>query len=306
MAIYFEGKQIHVSELFCDKLTFTIDYYHKYEQNHIEKEIEALGPLAKPYRRRPYKYGARIYLGEYPNQMCMLIQWKPIFTDAAYLRVDLNPRYADMDHVYALLSAILPGGLADVQLKARITRFDASVDLTGISPDQFLAYAPGKQISRIYCKSGRTETMYLGGYESGNTIVIYDKQLEIKEMNNKNKTSIPVPTDLTTRVELRLHPGLSVAELFHVESPFQDLVIRPFSPYPEVDTETWRLFIALAQFRGAHDAMKLLEKSTRDIFKKKIESVICGWWDPASIWSTWGELLEEVFILQPGDAKSVA
>lgn len=301
MGVYFNAKQVKVSKLFCDKLSFTIDYINHDEQAHIVQVINelVLSKMAQPYWRWPYKKGVCIYLGEYPSQIRMIILWEPSYAGAGYMRVDLNPNYADMDYVYALLSQILPGGITDVYLKARITRFDVSVDLVGIRPDEFLAYASGKQISKIHCKSGKTETLYLGGQDSDNMIAIYNKQLEVKEKNNKYKTNIPVPKWPTTRLEIRLKPGMDIEGLIDFANPFENLVIRPFASVPVVDSELWRLFVALAQFRGAHDALLMLDESNRKKFRQRIEAVKCDWWNPAIIWGTWEELLSEVFMFKP-------
>ncbi len=308
MTVYFKAKHVKVSKLFCDKLSFTIDYAHKYEHAHIEMAMNELvsSKMANLYRRWPYKQGVSIYLGEYPSQVRMVILWEPRYAGAGYMRVEFNPNYADLEHVYALLTHILPDGFDDVQLKARITRFDASVDLEGISPDELLAYGPGKQISCVHCKSRKTETLELGCKESGNMIVIYNKQLEVKEKNSKKKTALPVPKEPTTRIEINLKPGLNVEGLIHLDNPFQNLVIRPFAALPEVDSQTWRLFVALAQFRGAQDALLMLDEPTRKKFKQKLEAVKCDWWDPAAIWSTWEDLLSEVFVLQPSKAAFAA
>ena len=219
------------------------------------------------------------------------------------MRVDFNPHYVDMEQACALLIQILPGGLDDLYSKARITRFDVSVDLVGILPDEFLAYASGKSISKVYCKSGKTETLELGASESPNIVVIYNKQLEVKEKNIKKKTNIPVPKEPTTRVEIKLKPGMDIEGLISIANPFQSLVIRPFAALSFVQTETWRLFVAVAQWRGAQDALLMLDEDTRKVFRKQIESVKCDWYNPDAIWSTWQKLLSEVFWFTP--TKSV-
>src|SRR5450759_357481 len=303
MGVTYLGKKVTVSDMFCDKLSFTIDDIDNYDCAHIVHVINELVSLklARKHWSKNYKHCVSIFEGEFPSKMLMLVQWEPHFMNAGYIRVELNPNYADMNHVCALLMEILPGGIEDVHTKARITRFDVSLDLVGLQPDELLAYAPGKQISRIYCKSGKIETLYLGGYDSG-TIVIYDKQLEVKEKNSKYKTNIPVPKEPTTRIEIRLKPGMGIDELLHIKNPFQTLVIRTFASMSFVHTELWRLFFAVAQSRGAQDALLMLDENTRKKFRPQIESVKCDWYNPDAIWSTWHQLLSEVFWLAPTKA----
>lgn len=297
MALTYLNKSIKVSKLFCDKLSFTIDYKLPAEHLHIQQTIKEMGTLAIPYKQGHYKKGAKIFEGEYPSQMAMLMQWEPKHSGTSYLRVDFNPTHADMDNIHAILSQVLPGGYDDVLFRAVFTRFDATVDITGISPHQLLAYYPKKSITAVHCKSGLIETEYLGA-DGANQIVIYDKTLEIKEKKAKYNHKIPLPKYPTTRIEFRLRPGVDAAGLALVENPFINLVLKQSSLLPEVGNESWRLFIALAQVRGLQDALLLLDEGTRKDFKAKINAVSSSWWNPESIWNSWETLLADILFLK--------
>lgn len=297
MTLYFVDKNIMVSKLFCDKLSFTVEYLEISEHQHIEKTVKALGKLAVPYKKRPYRKGVKVYEGEYPSQMTMLIQWEPIHSGVSYLRVDCNPAHADMNQVFAILNEVLPGGFDDVLLRAVFTRFDAAVDITGILPHQLLAYYPKKTVSQIHCKSGRIETLYLGTPEAANRVVIYDKLLQIKETNKKYHLSQTLPKLPTTRVEIRMKPEVQASGLGPFENPFSNLLLKQFSMLSEEGPELWRTFVALLPIRGAQDALLLLDEQTRKKFRMKLKMVPCNWWKPENIWQGWDKLLFEVLML---------
>lgn len=304
MTITYLNNNIQVSQLFCDKLSFTVDYQLKSEHQHIEQTVKDLGAI--PYKRRPYKKGVKVYQGDYPSQMTMVIQWEPIHSGVAFLRVDLNPSKADMAHVYNVLNEVLPGGWTDVLTRAVFTRFDAAVDVQGVLPHQLLAYYPKKTVSRIHCKSGVIETMYIGTAEAANRVVVYDKRLQVMEMNKKFNLKLPLPMAPTTRVEIRMKPDVQADGLVGFENPFENLLLRQYSLLPKDGPELWRTFVALVQFRGAQDALLVLDQPTRDKFRATLKAVPCNWWKPEKLWEGWANLVFETLMLDNYSGKEVA
>ena len=302
MPIIYNTYKIKVSKLFCDKLSFTIDYLNMDEQQHILDTLQDMaeyGQLKNAYGGKWYKKCMKGYVGKYQKSLNrMLIQCDPKQPGFGFLSVDFNPAHADMEFIHALLNELLPGGWDDILLKAKFTRFDMAVDLEGISPDQLLAYYPQMQISAVYCKSGQTETLSIGCYGGNKNITIYDKVKQVKDKNKKQNLNLPPPAKETTRVEISISPDCSFDQLGMIQNPFAKLVIRAFADFPKVEEELWRMFVALAQFRGAQDALLILDEGTRKKFKQKIENVVCPWWNPESIWNNWEDLLMEVFMLK--------
>ena len=283
----------NITQLACDKLSFTLDYQSKFDQQKVASTLDEMlkYKIASNYGRKPYKRGIRVYEPNIKNQLCMLIQWHPFHETIPFVRVDFNPSYADITHIYALLSEILPGGLDDISEVAKVTRLDATVDLANIKPHQLLAYYPQKQISQIYCKSGNIETLYLGKRGENNLIVIYDKQLEIKEKNQKYGLNLPELKKSTTRIEIRMKPDCGFSELLNVENPFKKLLLRVEFDHYE-DEQLWRLFMATVRHRGLQDSLSLLDDATRKKFRDRVSATPNSWWKPDEIWKAWPKLVD--------------
>lgn len=284
-----------ISQLACDKLAFTIPYKSKAEKHEVASALEAMLKLkmASSYGKYPYRRGIRVFEPDLNNRLKMLIQWNPYDENASYVRVDFNPTYADKLNVYATLSEVLPGGLDDLASFAKITRFDAAVDLNNIKPHQLYAYYPQKQISEIYCKSGNIESLYLGKRGQSNMVIIYDKQLQIKEINQKYGLKVPELKQRTTRVEIRMTPECSFAALINVQNPFKKLTLKVESHHYQ-NEQLWRVFMATVRHRGLQDSLSLLDDATREKFRKRVIATPDSWWKPAEIWKAWPKLVEDL------------
>lgn len=288
MALIVNGPVGCVQDLRCDKLTIVIPYLSKQKQTYVAaglQEIIAYN-IGSPYMRRPYRRGVKVYDPDPNNKLRMLIQWDPVIESIPYLRVDLNPSHADMVAVTATLLTAIPSWESDVSTLGKLTRFDAAVDVWGIRPDQLLAYYPGKQISQTYCKSGRTETYTIGKRGEDNFIVIYDKRLEVKEMNIKYGLNIKVPDHDITRLEIRMKPDCSFQALQSIANPFQKLMLKTHYPAKHSD-ELWRFFIATARFEGLQCALQRLNPATRIKFQKRVNDYPSTWWNPTKVWASW-------------------
>ena len=230
--------------------------------------------------------------------MQMLIEYGPKASGLSFLRFDCNPSHADMERIEAFLCQVLPGGLDDLPLKAKVTRFDLSVDVTGVHIDSLLAAFPGMQVSRGYYKSGKTEALYLGGYEGARHVVMYDKVAEVIHLNAKRKENKPLPPDPTTRIEIRLRPDVGPVQLTAIENPFLKLIVSSLASVPTPDDQMWKLFVAVSQFRGAQDALLMIEdKNMRTKFRERIKVGNPSWWQAEKLWENWHPLLHETFML---------
>jgi len=290
-----------VSDLFCDKLTFTIDYKHPVERAWVSDRMKEFCSQKLQVKQHPgqrYKHRVFVYQGAYPSTMQMLIEYEPKASGLSYVRIDFNPAHCDMDAVKALLLSVLPGGLDDLPVRAKVTRIDLSVDLIGVHIDSLLLAFPGMQVSQVHCKSGLTETLYLGGYEGAKHVVVYDKVQEVKHLNATKHLKKQLPADPTTRIEIRLRPECGLAQLADMENQFKKLILSSWATAPKQDNLTWKLFIALAQCRGLHDALLMIDdKPLRKKYREQVAGASPHWWKGDSIWEGWPKVLTEVFML---------
>jgi len=308
MALKFKSKvDVSVSPLFCDKLSFTIDYKTNSERAHIVSAAQELVSCKAAFRciRSPYKKGIGIYQGNYPNRLRMLIQWDPKYPEASYLRVDFNPANADLDDVWVKLNHTLPGGIGDYLGKAVFTRLDAAADIYGYLPHQLAAYYPQKSITQTNSKSGVIETLYIGTKEDANRVVLYDKMRHVKEQKKKYNLTLPFPDCPTTRVEIRMKPCVGADDLLGIQNPFEKLLLRPVSAFQDDPSPLWKLFVAAVQARGAQDALLLLPECTRKSFKAKIEAASADWWQPIKLWEGWPTMVSKV-LLTPAENPYLA
>lgn len=292
---------VTVNDLFCDKLTFTIDYKSTADQQHIANNmkefIDGKG-YAKHYPGSQYKHRVFVYAGDYPSKLQMLVEYEPKTSGLNFFRCDFNPAHVDMVGVECFLLMVLPGGIDDIVDKGRVTRLDLSVDLTGIHIDSLLAAYPGMQVTRVFCKSGKMETLYLGGTEGARFVVLYDKVQEVKHQNAKWHVDKPLPFSPTTRIEIRLRPDVTLVQLAAMENPFQKLIIASLASVPEYDELTWRLFVVVARTRGAQDALLMIkDKNQRKTFRDRVKTGIPSWWQVEKLWEKWPAVLHESFML---------
>lgn len=293
---------VSVSKLFCDKLTVTIDYKSPADQKHIVetmKEFIDANGQAKHYPGKQYKHRVFVYAGDYPSTVQVLVEYEPKTSGLNFFRFDFNPAHVDMEWIEWFLLSVLPGGVDDIVDKGRVTRIDLSVDLTGIHVDSLLAAYPGMQVSRVFCKSGKTESLYLGGTEGAKFVVLYDKVQQVKHQNAKWHVDIPLPVSPTTRIEIRLRPDVGLVQLTAMENPFEKLIICPLTSVPPHDDLTWKLFVALAQMRGAQDALLMItDKNERTKFRNRIKIGTPPWWRAGKLWNSWPTLMNETFMLE--------
>jgi len=301
VALFFIQPNVSVSNLFCDKFTFTVDYNSADEKQHILQTIKELKSYkcmyAGSFSKMHYKEGIFVCPDENKLSERMLILCGPKKPGKAFLRVGYNPARIDADACWNILNALLPGGIEDIQKFATCTRLDATVDVTGVHPDQILVYYPKMQVSRSFRKGGHCETLEMGRYDGDKRIVVYDKVAKIKHWNEKHAMKQPVPDKPTTRIEIVLRPGLPFNGMLGLTDMFSPLNIAAYVPtaHAETKSETFRMFIAASQVHGAHDMLLLLNESTRKAFKKILGQSACPWWQPAKLWGQWPALVARTF-----------
>lgn len=295
--------KVSVSKLFCDKITFTIDYPNPKDQQTIAKNMKELtAGKMHSYKGYSKRYVHRIFVkekDEWDNALQMMVEYLPRASGTSFVRLDFNPAHCDMERILWFLTILLPGGVTDLAAKGKVTRIDLTVDLTGVHVSSLLAVYPAMQVSKVYCKSGMIETLGIGCYEGAKKIILYDKTRQVKEMNEKFGTNYSIPTDPTTRVEICLRPNCGLSHLIELDNPFEKLIVSSIASIPKLDDLTWKLFIAVAQMRGAQDALLMVDdKNLRKAYRERVKGGIAQWWNVTKIWAGWHGVLEDVFMLK--------
>ncbi len=292
-------KGVKLSPLFCDKLSFVIQYKTTAERDYVRHRLKHLkydgqGHYAHDYGRAKYRLGMKFYVEQAERVDTMIIQADPKMYSDHFLRVEYKPVSADPGTVFWLLDQILPDGWSDIAAHAKCTRFDATVDVVGIDIPTLLAYYPGMLLSRLFCKGGRVETVDLGAYDGDKHVSLYDKRAEIKHWNAKHSIKKPIPTIPVTRIEIALRPSLTFEALVQISNPFAGLNIYTAPPVAEAETVLFQLFLKTAQLGGLQQALLALPEKERKQFKAIMEKSACSWWDPTAIWSAWPGLIAQI------------
>lgn len=305
MGVSYVNAGVSISKLFCDKFTFTINYKTPAEKQHVLKAIKELKGYktmyAGTFSKQSYKQGIFVCPDENVLSERLLILADPKSPEKSFLRVAYNPARIDMAGCYGILHELLPGRVADIRDRASCTRFDATVDVKGITPDKLLAHYPHMQVSRSFRKSGHCETLDLGRYDGDRRAVVYDKVAKIKRWNENHMIKQPVPTTATTRIEIVMRPGLVYDGMANISNPFAPLSISTFVALKGtetelcMETELFRMFIAAAQVHGANDMLAILGESQRKKYKKILDQSACPWWQPEKLWGQWPQLLDRTF-----------
>lgn len=291
MSIMFKNPSITVSDAFCDFLTFTVPYKTPKEQDAIRTRMSVGSLKALQYPcwqvgRRRYKCGVAVRVDAHSEQTVRL-HCDPWSDNIAFFRAEFNPAKVALTDAKVLIEQVLHEDWLTVIGKARVTRADAAVDISGVQLDELLLSVPKIQMSRVFCKGGATQTYELGCLEGGRTIKFYDKRAEIIAKNNKKIMKDAVPEAPITRCEIRLKPEVGFADLEGIENPFLKVRVQDYALLPQCDEQVFRLFKAVAQCRGAQSALALLDQPDQKQVKLKLASAACPWWNPDHIWSGW-------------------
>lgn len=228
----------------------------------------------------------------------MLIQCDPIQLGVGYLRIDFNPARIDIQACNFVLAGLLPGGVQDVRMLAKCTRFDATVDVQGIHPDQLMVYYPKMTVSRSFRNKGHCETLEMGRFDGDKRITVYDKVAKAKHWNEKHAIKVAVPHDPTTRIEIVLRPAAFHDQMLELPDPFSPLSVTSCVKLLGTETDLFRIFISAAQAHGAHDVLLQLSEGNRKGIKNILEKFSCQWWKPKDLWSAWPELVAKTFAVE--------
>lgn len=291
--------------LVCDRLTLTCDFPDQQKNN-----IKTCFKQEKAWSQSGYKLSSKI--NDLPMTMppyqdsekekitSAFIQCDPFNTDDNFLRLDFNPAKIEMDVLRSYINTnwLTQKGFGFDYLFAncRITRIDLAVDIAYERVNKLYYYYPKMQVTEVHSKSGQTH--YLGGKtKTGKTVVVYDRLPAIKAHNAKKyynpKLQMPKLEYDVLRVEIRLFPKVSLADLLNIPNPFQKLVISACSL--PLDDPMWDMFLALARYEGAQAALcRLPDKYKKQKYVKHMEGDQPNWWAPEKIWNQYPQVLQSI------------
>lgn len=249
-------------------------------------EIQPSG--AKIWRYRYGLHGKRekVFL-EYPDVMAE-VSICPKHPSFPFLRIEFNPAAGYVNSLKMFMDQILPGGYVQLIAHGKCTRIDAAVDVHGIDINDLIVTYPKMRRSKGFYNNGRLETYTLGIKKGETEICVYDKASQIKFLNEKEGTNIPVPTEPVTRIEVRKKKGYPLKDIANLPNFFEGLQIAGyFCPKPIKDEEKFQLFLEVCRSRGGVDALKMISEPTRNLYRNWLKTHQAAWWNPSKVWLGW-------------------
>lgn len=287
--------------LFVDKLSMTLDVPESNKKTVVKNFLEVIGEFSegKVWESKTYHYNKRVYL----DDEYVLFQCGPKGKQMNLLRVAYNPSKIDPSEVAKIANLVLPGGYKELIEYGRITRIDIAVDCKYLPVRNLFFQYPGLAVSKNHLKSGSIQTAYLGGDESPNQFVLYDKVAEIKHNNSKkgNHVKGEVPSCPTTRIEWRYRPKeiCTFKALPSTENIFEKLNLgmmtsQPKMPKSEVEGLV-KVVFELSKYHGLQQALFNVPKyRKKEVMETIMKSCKTSWWKPLELWQTLPAALEPI------------
>lgn len=288
MSVTYTNKAV-LSSVVIDKLSVVLDVPESQRsiiKKNIEKVIEHSG--FKTYRSR-YKLSARLYLNKNPDDI-LEVSADPKDPSAPFFRVEFNPAHGFVWDFASMVSQMLPGGYAQLIAGGECTRIDAAVDAVGANINDLLVTYPKLQKTKGWWKGGRIETLKLGDAYGETQLVVYDKVSQIKYLNKKHGTKIPIPKEDTTRFEVRKLKHYPLKEIVTLPNFFDGMLVAayPTIPMSPKEQQEAALFLEVCRSRGAQDALKMIVNETdRNKHRIRLENCKLPWWNTDAIWKEW-------------------
>ena len=281
-----------VSNLFIDMLTMTLsipkEFHHKVVAGFHHAYNHGWGK--KDYKTA-YSNGLKLTADFPHDEGNILIHCAPKKTTHNFFRIEFNPSHANLDHLKTVLDHILPGGYASLISSGIVTRIDFTVDVSYLDATDVIAMYPKMKVEKHIGKGGVTESKYLGAIGSNKLIVLYDKAVQIAEMNKKKPAGLkkPVPSDKLLRVEFRLlKTGYTLKEIETVPNPFEHLTLIAFpgSKSPQSYDPTWTLFLSVCRNEGIPSALSHFNDQDQAHYTHRLNTEgRKDWWKPEQVWS---------------------
>ena len=222
-------------------------------------------------------------------------------------RIEFNPaRLMETPAYYQAFLSIMTLWFGDALhnevSRARITRIDLAVDITGVSINSLLAARQDSTVmSTTYGRDGHIQTMYLGSKNSSERFVIYDKRAQ-----RAAESDAPIAGRPRTRIEVRLKASLSLLDLRRYRNPFRHLGLRHIDDMLVASLGNsphyWDWMVSASKQDGLQATLaRIRNPRTRKGWRDRVfEREAPEWWNPDALWGGLGAALDAVGIFPAG------
>ena len=213
-----------------------------------------------------------------------LLQVGPKKAQKPFLRLDINPEgltAVGMAHLQSHLDHAF-GIPWPTWRFARVSRIDIAADFHGVDLTNWVWDIPKRSSRELFCRQGELRTLYLGA-KRGAPLVIYNKAKQNPAMAGNGTL---------TRVEYRAKNAGPLLDLADLANPLQNVIV--FDPsklaYPDPHKIALR---ALGHQLGRRGILQSFPATCRNAVDIALMKTNASWWDPAEIWKSWRQCLEE-------------
>jgi len=282
--------------MYLDRLTFTCNPQDDYERKHIcgvlmdAKKDGFASWVQYGSSNKTHKINVHLHTktgGSY------LFQADPKKSSDPFLRCDGNPAKcgpAGIAELKLCTEPMFKHGWSTVLTKARITRYDVALDITGIHIDD-LVIAPTSCVKSfvVLSQAGKIQTVCYGSTQSRAIYRIYDKAQQLKDT-----TGLILPGPLT-RLERSIRTGIGFSKLPLVDNPFSKLLVTDLSFGADgLPPGLLPLFKIASRSMGTSACLALLPKHYRKAIRDAMKAHACYWWNPTKIWAAWDQQLTDL------------
>ena len=230
----------------------------------------------------------------------VLFSWDPVIKERPYFRIDFNPSKLGPEAIeqliYEQIDLVLDFGVAEFHAKAKISRIDTAIDLSGVSIQDLIVFSDQAVRSAKYERFGALETLYLGSPKSKAHTKIYDKVAEMIAKRLMVETVQPL-----TRIERTVTNAGYLKNLTKKKNPFKTLHIGWYGVKPDgIEAYLWEFICCYAQHHTPQAALAKLPKSQRAKVKAALKANEPIWWDTAEIWKQWPGLIDHLGLIPKG------
>lgn len=215
-----------------------------------------------------------------------------------HMRIEFNPSkvsaalMADFNQEFVSFTGVC---FFDLLPKMKVTRLDVNVDIANASPEDFIIkvlYAQKAQ--SFFGNSGDLETINYG-QAKGTQYTVYNKSREQGDDSEENEL---------LRLECKLKPKVTVAELVHLKNPFLRYKLGSLKPktIPKKMTKGHMdAFVDSIRYRGNFSlALKRQPKELHNALKYCFKNNQVPEWQPKELWGKhWEQALIDAYLLEP-------
>jgi hypothetical protein len=224
----------------------------------------------------------------------VLFQFAHADKKAQKVRLEFNPRKIGSQglmELKSILVTIFPDGWEYVIEHGNITRIDLAVDIPDARPCMFAILPQQGLTTKEWAVNGKLETFVLGK-KKGHQTLLYNKKLKRLSQGQ------PWVGKSVVRLERRLRnpPIKNLSGLHSLPNPFNALLLTEVTTSPpsgETKPWVWELFKDSIIQRGLPNALALLPKERRTLYREHFKNHPHQLWDPVAIWMNWPAVVKQ-------------